>query len=102
LQQLKGRAAALVQHHDLVVEDRRLRPQFHRGGDDLGEFGRVVRPAPRDDARAARLPAAADEHAHAEAVELELVHPALARGRLGDEQRLLRIVGAGVHGVGWR
>ena len=42
--------------------------------------------------RALGLAAAGDEHAHAEPVEFDLVHPPVALGRLGNEKRLLRVI----------
>jgi hypothetical protein len=45
-----------------------------------------------DDHHLARLAAARDQHAHAEAVEFDLVEPPLPGGRLGDEDGLLRVI----------
>jgi hypothetical protein len=73
LQQLEARAAPLVEHDHLAVENRRPGPQLRCRGRDLWEVRRVVRPAAGDDPRFAPRPAPRDEHAHAEAVELELV-----------------------------
>src|SRR5882757_880907 len=77
LQPREGGNAVRVLDHDLAIDQRRVRRQLCDGGGDVWKFGRPVEPLAGEQPNVPVREAGLD----AIAVELDLMHPALAAWR---------------------
>jgi len=88
LQMLKARAAVWQQYRHLAVDQRIAHAEPGGGVGDVGEPARPVLAAAANERRAAVQDAAADPVP----IELDLMEPRVAAGRLGDQRGELRAV----------
>lgn len=79
--------ARFVQNNDLAVDDGAFQTLQRRGSHgEIAIFGRPVQPAPGEDAYAGLV----NDDLGTVAIELDLVAPVAARGRLGHQLGLHR------------